>query len=218
MLLLSTVSSCRSTSSQRAFGPAGEAFAERARTAWTAALERADSLPPSRILYDARFGNGSVKTPGNLAVVVGRDTLTAEATGPLGGKIGSYENGAFRGKQGDGYFLEPSVLRGVLGGVIRGGAPAVAGEDAGEGLLKWALPDGVTAEGVLDVAQARLTSLTVRGPRGAVAVSFSGAFDPWPEVVELTDLGSKRSLKLRRVASEPIGSGNPGLAGRGAGL
>jgi hypothetical protein len=205
------LASCRSTQPQRTFVPADEAFAERARAAWSEALERAASLPASRILYDARFGSGAVKTPGNLAVVVGPGTLTAKATGPLGGEVGSYENGAFHGKQGEGLRLDPMVLRGVLAGVFAEGTPVVAGADAGDGLLRWRAAGGVSAEAILDVVGARLRSLHVTGPKGEIEVTFSGDFAPWPEVVQLTDLRSGRTLKLRRVASEPV-SPEPDLA------
>lgn len=152
-----------------------------------------------------------MKLPGNVAVVVNGDTLTAKATGPLGGELGRYENGAYRSMQSEVLFLDPVLLRGVLAGVWRGGMPAVAGADAGDGLLRWRTADGVAAEGVLDVAGARLRSLSVRGPGGELSVEFSGAFDPWPSVVVLTDRPSGRSLKLRRVASESIAREPPDL-------
>jgi len=176
----------------------------RALAAWDEALRRADSLPPSRILYDAKFGNGAVKAPGHLAVVARRDSVTARATGPFGGELGRYEDGAFHGKDGEGDFLDPELVRGVLAGVWRGAAPVVAGADGDDGLLRWNAAGGVVAEGVLDVAGARLKSLRVQGPRGELFGEFSGAFDPWPEVVQLTDLKSGWSLKLRRVVVETL--------------
>jgi hypothetical protein len=167
-------------------------------------MRRADSLPPSRLLYDAKFGEGPVKAPGNLAVVARRDSLTARATGPLGGELGTYEDGAFRGKKGEEDFLDPELLRGVLAGVWRGAMPVVAGADGDDGLLRWKAAGGVVVEGILDVPGARLKSLRVEGPRGKLFVEFSGTFDPWPEVVLLSDLKSGRSLKLRCVAVEAL--------------
>ena len=167
-------------------------------------MRRADSLPPSRLLYDAKFGKGAVKAPGNLAVVARRDSLTARATGPLGGELGTYKDGAFHGKEGEGEFLDPELLRGVLAGVWRGAAPVLVGAEGDDGLLRWNAAGGVVAEGVLDVSGARLRSLRVRGPRGNLFAEFSGAFDPWPEVVLLSDVKSGRSLKLRRVAVEAL--------------
>jgi len=188
----------------RAFPPADETFRARALAAWREALQRADSLPPSRLLYDAKFGKGAVKAPGNLAVVARSDSLTAKATGPLGGELGAYEDGRFHGKGGESYFLDPQLLRGVLAGVWRGGQPTVAGADGGEGLLRWQAAGGAVAEGVFDIAAARLKSLRVKGPSGEVTVEFSGAFDPWPEGVLLADIRSGRTLRLRRVAIEAI--------------
>ena len=136
--------------------------------------------------------------------MAGREGLTARATGPFGGEVGSYEGGTFKGKQGETYLLDPELLRGVLAGVWRGGPPSVAGADGTDGLLRWEAAGGVVAEGVLDLAHARLRSLSVRGPKGELSIEFAGEFDPWPEVVALADLRSGSSLKLRRVAVEPL--------------
>lgn len=192
----------------RTFPPADEALAVRALGAWSEAIQRADSLPPSRLLYDARFGKGSVRAPGNLAVVARPDSVTAKATGPLGGELGEYEDGTFHGKNGESYLLDPELLRGVLAGVWRGGLPAVAGAAGEEVLLRWRESGGVVVEGVFELAGARLRSLVVRGPRGEVSVEFSGAFDPWPEGVRLSDARSGRSLKLRLVVVEGLKEGS----------
>jgi hypothetical protein len=172
--------------------------------AWAAALRRADSMGPSRILYDAKFGKGAVRLPGNLTVYAGRGSLTAKASGPFGGEVGSYEEGTYTGKEGEAAFLDPTVLRGVLAGVWRGGPPAVSGADSEEGLLYWEGAGGVAAEGRLDLSEARLKSLQVRGYGGEISAEFSGAFDPWPEVISLVDQKTGRTLKLRRVAVETI--------------
>lgn len=205
-LLLCITAGCASRSGPalRSFPPADEAAALRALAAWDEALRRASLLPPSRLLYDAKFGKGAIVAPGTLAVVARRDALTAKATGPFGGELGDYENGAYRGKHGESDFLDPLLLRAILAGVWRGGPPTVAGADQQDGLLRWKAEGGVIAEGVLDLSGARLKSLRVRGPRGELSIEFSGPFDPWPEVVRVADRTSGRSLKLRRIAVEPL--------------
>jgi len=119
--------------------------------------------------------------------------------------MGRYQDGTLTGKSGERYLLDPELLRGVLSGMWRGGPPAVAGADGEEGLLRWETAEGV-AEGVLDLKAARLTSLSVKGRAGELRAEFSGACDPWPERVSLWDLKAGRSLKLRRLAAEPLGN------------
>jgi hypothetical protein len=203
-LFLSLTVRCASAPAARTFPPADDAAAARARIAWDEALRRANELPPSRLLYDAKFGKGAVVAPGTLAVVARRDMLTAKATGPFGGEVGDYENGAYKGKHGESDFLDPELLRAILAGVWRGGPPAVVGAEGQDGLLRWQAQGGVVAEAVLDLSAARLKNLRVRGPRGELWIEFSGAFDPWPEVVRVADRASGKSLKLRRIAVEPL--------------
>lgn len=117
--------------------------------------------------------------------------------------MGRYENGTLTGKGGETYLLDPELLRGVLAGMWRGGPPLVAGADGEEGLLRWKSAEGV-AEGVLDLRAARLTSLSVKGRAGELRAEFAGACDPWPERVSLWDLKAGRSLKLKRLAAEPL--------------
>ena len=161
-------------------------------------------MAPSRILYDAKFSKGNVTWPGNLAVYAGRGSLTAKASGPLGGQVGSYENGRFTGSSGEVAFLDPERLRGVLAGVWRGSSPEVAGADDTQSLLRFRADGAVVAEAVLDVPAARLRLLRVHASGGDVSAEFSGSFDPWPEAVSLIDQKSGRTLKLRRVAVETI--------------
>ena len=205
-LALALAPACSSTSPQpqRALPPADEILKARVLAAWETALRRADSMGPSRIFYDAKFGKGAVRLPGNLTVHAGRKSLTAKASGPLGGEFGSYEEGTYTGKGGEAAFLDPKVLRGVLSGVWRGGPPKVAGADSEEGLLRWDADGGVAAEGRLDLSEARLKSLRVLGDGGEIRADFAGAFDPWPEMISLVDRKSGRALKLRRIAVEPI--------------
>jgi hypothetical protein len=117
--------------------------------------------------------------------------------------MGHYENGTLTGKGGEIYLLDPELLRGVLAGMWRGGTPAVVGADGEEGLLRWESAEGVT-EGVLNLPAARLTSLSVKGRAGELRAEFAGACDPWPERVSLWDLKAGRSLKLKRLAAEPL--------------
>ena len=141
--------------------------------------------------------------PGTLAVLVRPTSLTAHATGPLGGEMGRYENGRLTGKSGETYLLDPELLRGVLAGIWRGGLPAVIGADGEEGLLRWDSKESV-AQGVLDLTAARLTSLSVKGRAGELRAEFAGPCDPWPERVSLWDLKAGRSLRLKRLAAEPL--------------
>jgi hypothetical protein len=205
-LTLALASACASAppGTSRTLPPADDTLKARVLDAWGAALRRADSLGPSRILYDAKFGKGPVRLPGNLTVYAGRLSLTARASGPFGSEFGSYEDGTYTGKAGGALFLDPTVLRGVLAGVWRGGAPEVAGADSEEGLLRWESGGSVAAEGRLDISEARLKSLRVGGKGGEIRAEFSGPFDPWPEVISLVDRKSGRALKLRRVIVEPI--------------
>lgn len=203
VILFAFACSSPQTPPPRALAPADDAGKARVLAAWDEAVRRADSLAPSRILYDAKFGKGAVRLPGNLAVVAGRGSLSAKASGPLGGEVGNYQDGTFTGKSGELAFLDPELLRGLLAGVWRTGTPSVEGVDSEQGLLRWETA-GVIAEGVLDLSDARLRSLRVRGDRGEVSAEFSGAFDPWPEIVLLTDQKSGRSLKLRRIVVEAI--------------
>ncbi len=205
--VLALVSACATTNLPplpRALPQPDSARAAVVLSAWDEALRRADSMAPSRILYDAKFSKGSVIWPGNLAVYAGRGSLTAKASGPLGGQVGSYENGRFTGPSGDVAFLDPEPLRGVLAGVWRGGAPEIAGADDTQGLLRFRANGALVAEALLDVPGARLRILRVHTSRGDISAEFSGSFDPWPEGVSLIDQKSGRTLRLRRVAVETI--------------
>ncbi len=188
----------------RLFAPVGEEGRAPALAAWEQAVRRADSLTPSRLLYDAKFGRGHVKISGTLAVVATPEAVKATATGPFGSTLAEYEGGAFRFGGRDPLFLDPELLRGVLAGIWRGGPPTVVGSDGDDDLLRWDGADGVVTEAVLDVAAARLKSLRVSAANAEVSVVFSGDFDPWPQVVELSDAKSGQSLRLKRMAIEPI--------------
>jgi hypothetical protein len=191
---------------RRLFQPIREEQKATALAAWEDALRRADSLPPARLLYDAKFGQGHARISGTLAVVVTPENVRATATGLFGSTLAQYENGALRLNGRDPLFLEPELLRGALAGVWRGGPPTLAGSEGRDCLLRWDDDTkGIVAEAVLDATAARLESLRVTGAHGEVLVVFSGAFDPWPQVLELSDPKSGQSLRLKRVAIEPIG-------------
>ena len=205
LLFAGLAAACAShrASAQRPFRPVLEEEQAPILAAWRDAVRRADSLPPSRLLYDARFGHGAVQMSGTLAVVATRESLKATATGPFGSTLAQYEDGALRFKGRDPLFLDPGVLRGALAGIWRDGAPTVVGSSGTDGLLRWET-GGVIAEAVFDVAAARVRSLRVADAHGEVSVLFSGAFDPWPRVVELSETKSDQHLRLKRVAIEPI--------------
>ncbi|HEY6148501.1 MAG TPA: hypothetical protein VIZ69_12410, partial [Thermoanaerobaculia bacterium] len=77
----------------RNFSPAGPDETARALAAWRAAVERADSLPPSRLLYDARIRRGIASLSGTLALST-REPVRGTLTGPFGSTLAVYENGA----------------------------------------------------------------------------------------------------------------------------
>ena len=56
--ILLAAASCASRPARAPFPPAGEPDAMRSLDAWRRAVERADSLPPSRLLYDAKIKQG----------------------------------------------------------------------------------------------------------------------------------------------------------------
>jgi len=189
----------------RDFGPADEDARRRALDAWKEALRRAGSLPPSRLLYDLKYSKGAIRTSGTLAVVApANGDVTATATGPFGTSMGEYRDGAFHIKNEQPFRLDPRLLRGILAGVWKGGAPEVVGADRGESLLRWETPEGFLIEGVLDVAGARLTSLRARGPQGELSVAFPGPFEPWPTVIEIVSAKTGQALRLKRDLVEPI--------------
>lgn len=202
-MVLGSACASRPAADAGSFGPVTEQQRAPALAAWSEALRRAESLPPSRLLYEARFGQRSVRVSGTLAVVATPESLKATATGPFGSSLAQYENGALRVKGREPLFLDPDLLRGALAGIWKSGPPTVAGSRGADCLLRWEAP-GVTAEAVFDVAAARVKSLRVENGRADVSVAFSGSFDPWPQIVELSDAKSGQRLRLKRVAVEPI--------------
>jgi hypothetical protein len=183
-----------------AFGPAGVDESRRALDAWATALERADSLGPARLLYDAKMSEGLVKVPGTLAVEALPGHLEATLTGPFGSPIARYVSGVLEAKGARPIPLEPEELRAVLAGVWR--TPArVEGARAGESLLRFTGRDPV--EAVLDVGQARLQTLKIERPEAELVATYSGRRDPWPERIRIEDRRTGKMLQLTLVAKEP---------------
>jgi hypothetical protein len=188
-----------------AFQSVGEEQTAPTLAAWKNAVRRADSLPPSRLLYDAKFGQGRLKISGTLAVVATPESVKATATGPFGSMLGEYENGVLQLKGREPLLLDPELLRGALAGIWREGLPTIVGSSGEDRLLRWSGTEGVVTEAVFDVEAVRVKSLRVTRAHREVLVVFAGAFDPWPQVVELSDPKSGQSLRLKRVAVEAIG-------------
>jgi hypothetical protein len=189
-----------------AFGPAGIDDSRRALDAWATALERADSLGPARLLYEAKMSEGLVKFPGTLAVEARPDHLEATLTGPFGSPIARYVSGVLEAKGARPIPLEPEELRAVLAGVWR--TPArVEGARAGESLLRFSGRDPV--EAVLDVGQARLETLKIERPEADLVATYSGRLDPWPEKITIRDRRTGKMLELTLVAKEPASAVSP---------
>jgi hypothetical protein len=188
------------------FGPAGIDDSRRALDAWATALERADSLGPARLLYDAKMSEGLVKFPGTLAVEARPDRLEATLTGPFGSPIARYASGVLEAKGARPIPLEPEELRAVLAGVWK--SPArVEGARAGESLLRFSGRDPV--EAVLDVGQARLQTLKIERPEADLVATYSGRLDPWPEKITIQDRRTGKMLQLTLVAKEPASPSAP---------
>lgn len=198
------LSACAGGSAARRFAPVGPDDVREALTAWTAAQRRADSLPPSRLLYDARMGtSGLPSVPGTLAVTYGGDRIRAASlTGPFGTRIAEYGEGVVTGEDRKALVVDPEALRSVLAGVWSGAPSAVAGRDGNDCLLTW---DGAyRAEAVLDLQEQRLRSLAVSGSGGRLSVAYGGSLNPWPERIAMKEDRSGRSLSLTLIATEPL--------------
>jgi len=217
VVLVVLSSACAGGGALRRFGPAGPEDVREALSAWTSAQQRADSLPPSRILYDARMGtSGLPSVPGTLAVLYGGDRVrSASLTGPFGSRVAEYREGerkdagVITGEDRKAFVVDPEALRSVLAGVWRGApdvpAPTVAGRDGSDCLLTWSGGAGAyRAEAVLDLPSQRLRSLALSGAGGRLSISYAGEFRPWPERIALKEERSGRSLSLSLIATEPL--------------
>lgn len=188
----------------RRFDPAGPEDVREALEAWSAIRERAASLPPSRLLYDARLGtSGLPSVPGTLAVTYGGDRIrSASLTGPFGSHVADYGDGVITGEDRKAFVVDAEALRSVLAGVWAGPPVSVAGRRGMEFLLVW---DGAyRAEGVLDLQERRLRSLNLSGSGGKLSIAYAGRSEPWPERVALKEDSSGRSLSLSLIATEPL--------------
>lgn len=213
------LTACAGGGALRRFGPAGPEDVREALAAWTSAQQRADSLPPSRLLYDARMGtSGLPSVPGTLAVTYGDDRVRAASlTGPFGSRVAEYREGegnhqgvgVITGEDRKAFVVDPDALRSVLAGVWRGAAdspaPTVAGRDGADCLLTWS-GGGVAyrAEAVLDLSSQRLRSLALSGAGGRLSIAYAGEFRPWPQRIALKEESSGRSLSLSLIATEPL--------------
>jgi hypothetical protein len=212
LLLLASLlplAACAGGSAARRFAPASPDDVREALSAWTAARERADSLPPSRLLYDAKLGtSGLPSVPGTLAVTYGGDRIRAASlTGPFGSRVADYGEGVVTGQDRKAFVVDPEALRSVLAGVWSGAPSAVAGRDGTDCLLTFDGP--YRAEAVLDLQERRLRSLTVSGSGGRLSVTYAGTFHPWPERIALKEDRSGRSLSLAWIATEPLAEAPP---------
>jgi hypothetical protein len=201
--LICALAGCASAPPARSFAPASADDAQRGLAAWTSAVERASSLPASRLLYDAKMGSGSAPVlPGTLAVTYdGRSVVTASLTGPFGSRVAEYRDGTVTGQDRKAFLVDPEALRAVLAGVWSEGTPSVKGFDAGDCLLEFSAADA-DVRAVLDVASVTVRSMDLRGREGRLVVDYSGPAEPWPARLTVRDDASKKSLALKLVTIE----------------
>jgi hypothetical protein len=168
--------------------------------AWRQAIERAESMPPGRLLYDARLTQGLVGVPGILAVSQSPDAIEASLTGPFGTPIATYATGALRGEGIRTLAIAPQEFRSLLAGAWHRGEPEVLGVDGADALLAWTGEERV--EGILDVSQARFRSLAISRAEGKILSRYSGDFDPWPRRIEVEDARTRAKLRLTLIGRE----------------
>ena len=208
-LPLAVLAACATTRPTRRFAPATDTEAREALSAWQASLERADSLPASHLLYDARMSKGGAPpVPGTLAVTYdGSAVRTASLTGPFGSRIAEYRDGRVTGEDRAALLVQPEAMRAVLaGGAWSGVAPSVEGIDAGQARLAFDAGNAHVRV-VLDVATRAPVSLEVAGPDGHLLVDYAGTADPWPARVDASEETTHRRVSLRLLAVERAGEG-----------
>ncbi len=202
LLLVPIVSGCATARAPRHFSPATEAEIQETLAAWSAAANRAASLPACRLLYDARMASGVAAVPGTLAVTYdGRKIERASLTGPFGSPIAEYHAGAVTGQDRRALVVDPEALRAVLAGTWPGTPSAVAGCDGPDCLLVW--NDSLDVEAVVDRTTRRVRSLRIAGNAGRLSVAYEGDANPWPERIVIRDERASRVLALKLVAVEP---------------
>jgi hypothetical protein len=215
VVLLCTLAACATTRPQRHFDPATPDQRQQALAAWSAAGERAASLPASRLLYDAKMASGGAPSlPGTLAVSYdGKAVTAASLTGPFGSRVAEYRDGAVTGEDRKALIVDPDVLRSVLAGAwIAGASPvSVEGCDAGQCLLAWSAEAG-SGTAVIDLVGGGVRSMELSGSAGHLLVDYTGDTAPWPAKISVRDEKSGRNLSLKLVAVEPVHAA--GSAGR----
>jgi hypothetical protein len=223
-LILGTLLSagCASRRTAARFEPASDADARAALDAWSAIRRRADALPPSRLLYDARMsGKGVPAVPGTLAVTYdGSDVTRASLTGPFGKPVAEYANGTVTGGGRQPFPVDPRLLRSVLLATWPSDVARVDGCNGAECLLVF--EGAVSASAVVDRALSRVVSLRVTGDAGALSAEYgvegtsSGGGEPpspWPRSIAVEQEGGSRRLALKLVASEPAAAAEGGGPG-----
>ena len=184
------------------FAPAQGEEIERAVESWRAAVARAEGLPPSRLLYQARLTQHLGQWSGTLAVTESANRVEASLTGPFGSPIATYADGQLKGERIRTLSIGPEDFRSLLAGVWKRPEPRVRGVHAGDALLVW---DGEPAvEGVLDVSGARFRSLSVSRPDGSILATYSAAFDPWPAQISIEESASGARMKLKLLTRENL--------------
>jgi len=201
LLLLATLAPACTGRRQPSFAPAAREEAQRALSVWSDAVARAEARGNARLLYEAHVSRGPFGMTGTLAVQESPGGIEATLSGPFGDAIARYSDGALQGNGIRPIRIDPEELRWLLAGIWKGReAPVVAGTSGGAALLRWPGKDPV--DGVLDVANGRFKSVKVSRAEGAIAATYSGEAAPWPGQIDLEDLGSGNTLRLKLVASE----------------
>jgi hypothetical protein len=201
LLLLAALASACAGRRQPVFAPVAREEAQRALSAWSDVVARAEARGVARLLYEARVSRGPFRMSGTLAVQESPAGIEATLSGPFGDAVARYEDGALRGDGIRPIRIDPDELRWLLAGIWKGReAPVVAGMAGEEALLRWTGKDPV--DGVLDVARGRFKSVRVTRPEGSIVATYSGQDSSWPGEIELEDLGSGNTLRLKLVAAE----------------
>jgi hypothetical protein len=203
--------SCAPARRPHDFRPAAAGEGDLALAAWGEALARGASLPPSRLLYEAKLSRGLGNMRGTLAMSVGPTKLEGLLAGPFGKPLARIVGGVVEAEGGTPFPVEPEELRALLSGTWPFGAPEVRGIDGGSALLSWSAPRPAAA--VLDLKGARLASLSLTDPRGEIEAFYDGAFAPWPEKVDLTEKRSGNRLRLTLAGREAGESAAPAAGG-----
>ena len=197
---------CASHRAAAHYAPASELQGREALDAWASIRRRAEALPPSRLLYDARLsGKGVPALPGTLAVTYdGSDVSRASLTGPFGSSVAEYADGTLKSGGRQPFPVDPRLLKSVLAGAWPGDPRRIGGCDGAACLLVFEGP--IRANAVVDSKDARLLSMRITGEAGSLSVTYDGpAPSAWPERISVEEEGRSRSLALRLVASEPVG-------------